>query len=448
MSRRNGARERLWGTPARRPLQPRPASGPRVTPSSLRIALAAYVASLPFVWPTLVTLGAKRLVIADIGFAGVLAVAFLRGPGVWRRPRLDLLALAVLPVIAVAASAVQSGGGFEHVVRLAYSMLVLVTLAHLRIEREVLPSLSHVWIGVAVSVTLLGAVFLFGAIVSGSRPSGLTESVGTLFPRLSSVLKANALVPYLGLTIAVAAFLAGREGADTRRRRVLLALWGFLALAACFAFSRGIAGMWITIALLAAVGGMRLGVWGRCWRWTVLIAVLAVFAAGAVSIWAVLPSETEARRAPLSSWHADFERKSAYLILNTAAYRMWRDHPWLGVGPAEFGRHLTDATTPSERAGAWPQLVQGRDWDPHSMWAGWAARTGTLGVATLLGLFMWILRDLWNARHSLPLSFPGTAAAALVGVIVNGLHVDLLHLKYIWVYLGLALSQTAQDPDP
>jgi O-antigen ligase len=166
------------------------------------------------------------------------------------------------------------------------------------------------------------------------------------------------------------------------------------------------------------------------------IAALLSAAALVVSIWAVVP---------LRSGRPDFERKSQYLVLHEAAFRMWRQHPWLGVGPSDFGRRLAEVTTADERAASQQPIDLRFDWDPHSTWAGWAARTGTLGIVPLILLLAFILRALAPARARAPLSFAGTAWVGALALLVNGIHTDLLHLKLVWAYLGLALSQTEDD---
>jgi O-antigen ligase len=111
-------------------------------------------------------------------------------------------------------------------------------------------------------------------------------------------------------------------------------------------------------------------------------------------------------------------------------------HPISGVGPGRFGTAFETFTSAKERQAAWPPLPVSLNWDPHSTWLGWAAETGLVGLAAWLVLFGWILRELlasrsWAAR---------LAAAATLGLLANGFHVEVVHLKFVWAFLGLALG--------
>jgi O-antigen ligase len=360
------------------------------------------------------------------------------GPSSWTSPRPRLIALAALPVATFALSAAASGRGFEHVWRLAYSMTVLLVMAHRRVDARSLEVLARVWVSTAALVTGIGLLLFIARVWLGWSSAPLVLSVPALGPRLSSTLPTNALLPYLAITCAVSAYLLGQAQAS---RRLWLGIWIFILAAAFLTLSRGLAALWITTALLGTAGGERLGAVGRRPRLVACVAAILSIAALVVSIWAVVP---------LRGGRPDFDRKSQYLVLHEAAFRMWRQHPWLGVGPSDFGRRLPEVTTADERATAQQPIDLRFDWDPHSTWAGWAARTGTLGAAPLVLLFAWIFRALRPARAQQPLSFAGVAWVAAVALVVNGIHADLLHLKLVWAYLGLALSQvedrSPQDP--
>jgi O-antigen ligase len=321
--------------------------------------------------------------------------------------------------------------------RLAYSMTVLVVLAHRRVEARDLSRVARVWCWTTAVVTLLGGFLLLARLTSPWVPPSLAMSVPGLGPRLTSTLPANALLPYFAIAVCVLAFLLGEEP-NGERRRHWLALWSLLLAAGFFTLSRGTAELWIATAMLGASGDPRLG-WVAARR-RQIAAVAVLLAAGALvfSVVAVVPTPRGPRIDP--------SRRSHYLVLHRAAFRFWCAHPWLGVGPGAFGASLADVTTDAERAAAQPQIDLRVERDPHSTWAGWAAQTGTLGVLPLGALFVYIGAALRREREAAPFSFAGTAWIALLAVALNGIHVDLLHLKLVWAYFGLALASRRTEP--
>jgi O-antigen ligase len=118
---------------------------------------------------------------------------------------------------------------------------------------------------------------------------------------------------------------------------------------------------------------------------------------------------------------------------------MMTAHPLTGVGVTRFGREVTAYTTPEERHGPWRPLSDTADYDPHSTWLGWAAECGLPGLAAWLLLWGYVLRRLLTAPGD-RFGFPRLAGMALLGVAVNGWHVEVSHLKFVWAFAGLALA--------
>ena len=157
-------------------------------------------------------------------------------------------------------------------------------------------------------------------------------------------------------------------------------------------------------------------------------------AATLATIWAVFPLS----RAPESPFGLRANtRANAYLVLHCAASRMVASAPVVGVGPGRFGAELKRHSAGGERAAAWPPVRTNVDWDPHSTWLGIAAETGFVGLACWLVFLGWVLRSLWRDE---PLGLGRLASYALLGILLNGSHVTLVHLKFIWVFLGIALG--------
>lgn len=136
----------------------------------------------------------------------------------------------------------------------------------------------------------------------------------------------------------------------------------------------------------------------------------------------------------------DYEVMS-YFRIKQIALEAFAAHPLTGVGLDRFH-------TVSEAAYQAGRLPSGyRAIDPHSALLGTLAETGVIGGITLAGL--WCAagttgfrllrsgrRQEWLAR---------AAFAAFIGLLVNGINVDIMNFRFFWAGLGLlrGLSQHA-----
>ena len=205
------------------------------------------------------------------------------------------------------------------------------------------------------------------------------------FRRLRSVYGSpNNAALYLGralpMLLAVAVLTKGR-------RRLVYSLFIVpVAVALLLSFSRAAILLGVPVSLLA------LGILaGRRWRWTTLALIL-------VAAMAVIPLLSTPRFAGLLDPHSGtlFFR----LQLWRASWKMFWDHPLLGVGPDNFlyqyrGRYILPS--------AWqePHLSHA-----HNFLLTYATRLGILGLA--VGL--WLQAAFW--RHSLALLTSGGHATA------------------------------------
>jgi len=198
------------------------------------------------------------------------------------------------------------------------------------------------------------------------------------FRRLRSVYGSpNNAALYLGRALPV--LLAVAALAEARERRVLYGLFAApVGLAILLSFSRAAILLGIPFSLL--VLGLLAG--GR-WRW-ITLGLIVLAAVG------IIPLMNTPRFAGLLDPHSGtlFFR----LQLWRASWKMFQDHPWLGVGPDNFlyqyrGRYILPA--------AWqePHLSHA-----HNLLLTYATRLGVLGL--LVGL--WLHAAFW--WHSLPLS--------------------------------------------
>jgi O-antigen ligase len=388
---------------------------------------AAYVATLPFLHPVIATFGFKKVVLADGVFA-VLVLAAGAKRSRWLRPAWrSLCVAAAAPPLAIAVCGAFAGSeAGPDIARVAYSMAVMILFAHLRLSTRQIEGMAWTWLITACVVSLVGllalaAVTLFG-VPENLLASASSANLGPGVIRAGSTLGANALALFLQPSLAMCVHLM-RERTDAVPwvRRAL----ALLLATAVSTFSRSIVGMFLVLTLALP----------RHRRWVLGPATAALLTATvAATVWAVFPIQDGRVNT----------RPNAYRVLHIAAARMFAARPLTGVGPGEFGRRLADFTTAAERTAAWPPVVIGRDYDPHSTWLGWAAECGLLGLAAWGVLYGFIAHRLLDGP---PGSLPRLAAAALAGLALSGLAVEISHLKFIWCFLGLGLAARAAEKE-
>lgn len=406
----------------------------------------AYLATLPLIRLDLFTLATKAVVAADVCFVMLVSLAALAGA--WRRPSTRLLVVAALPPLATVAIAMLAKAPVQpslmEIARTGYSMAILVALASLALSRERLRLAARAWTLTAVVVCVIGLAAFAGVVFLGVPPNELARpnsaNLGPGVIRIAGVLGTNALTLYLLVSSAFAATLAA-SGQSLRERRsgtAALVFFGFTSLAAT---SRGAVGFMFAIALLAWRDDLA-PLWLSRRRVAIgLAATLLLVVAVPATLWGVFPVTLQ--RDPEAGVSLAWNRRpNAYRVLHTAGLRMLSAHPLFGVGPGSFGMRLADFTTAEERNRAWPSIDPRLGWVPHSTWIGLAAEGGLLLLSAWSALFLWLWRALL-AKGTVPNDVAPYLGLALLGLVVNGLHVDLLHLKFVWAGLALGLSGRA-----
>ncbi len=414
-------------------------------PPFLIVALAAWIVSLPVFralpLPHLVSGKAVRL--SDVLFVLVVCALLLAGR-VRRRPlQRDVVAGAVAVVLAMAAVAIAGKGphAAPEVARTAYSMLVLVVLAHVRLSDGERRGLVDVWLLTTLGLAAAALATYVGVVAFGLTPNRLakggSDALGASIVRVSGGMHPTTFAIYLTLGVALAVH-RGATGAGRLARHATSAI--VLLLVACaLTFSRAIAGVPIALAVLACRD--HAGDWLRRWRHA-LVATAAVFvlAVAVTTLWPLTPLSPQAERVAgigVNSTH------NAYPLHHLGAVRMFAAHPVAGVGPGAFGAHFCAYTSAAERGRTTPPLRCDVEWDPHSLWLGAAAHGGLILLGGWLALYVVLLRRLTASagRRSLV----AVAVAALVALIVDGAHVDWSHVKFVWAFLGLALGSAGTD---
>lgn len=192
---------------------------------------------------------------------------------------------------------------------------------------------------------------------------------------------------------AVAAFLVAREAWLDRFRGALLAL--FMTVLIFF------------VVFTAERGATLLGLATFCLAALVLIVIAPRYRmSGAVMIvlaiaitWATVMASArlQIRIAPTQAAAGDFWN-SEYGELIRAAFTVWREQPWVGVGLGNFDR-VCDAVEPA--------LAYGCLRHPHNIYLEWLTEAGAIGFAGFLvfvGLVGALVLSTLRRRHDSPLT--------------------------------------------
>jgi O-antigen ligase len=268
-----------------------------------------------------------------------------------------------------------------------------------------------------VDLFVAGAV---GVALIGLAQYALDVNVITAeegFRRLRSVYGSpNSVGLYLGraLPVVAAVTLFGQA----RRRRIGYGLAAVpLLLAILLSFSKGalLLGVPLSLLALAILAGGR-------WLW-------AALGATAAAVVAAIPLLRTPRFAPLFDPHSGtlFFR----LHLWRSSWRMFREHPLLGVGPDNFLYHYRSRYI---LPAAWqePNLSQA-----HNILLDYATRMGIPGLA--VGL--WLQLAFWRLALPLRRLTPADQRAlafGLIGAMVNFLAHGLVDASYFLVDLAYA----------
>ncbi len=183
----------------------------------------------------------------------------------------------------------------------------------------------------------------------------------------------------------------GTSGRDSGRRPIL-AFIALLAVALFFSQTRGaVLGVLAGFAVMCAVEpALR-----RWMKWVLAAAALAFLIASFRKF--KLPSGENLQFTRLALWDV--------------AWRIFKDHPWLGVGPSNYATVYTEyCHRLVENQAVWSST--------HNIYLQQLAERGLVGLAALLALGWAFLAHAWNKARRIPDTSNLLALAATVAFIV------------------------------
>ncbi|MBI4240677.1 MAG: O-antigen ligase family protein [Candidatus Rokubacteria bacterium] len=442
-------------------------------PAVERIGLFLFVILLPVMVVSGLPLLGRKLQPADLAFLVAAVAVGLRlvRERVWPQTNGLGLAFAAFLVVEVGATALSSDPARSAMVLAGSIYLVLVAVLVITAVRstEVLRRLLDVWLATTAAVAALGLAGVALGYVMGIRtPLARLAGDHWVFGRTWQLLSTfqsppipNLAYSYLQVGVFLGLGMLAGEAAP-RRRRAIAAAVALALLAIAFTQSRGVAPMLLGLAVFLR---SRPGRGAALARGSALAIGLALFVAvqlitylqvDAASIrWGDSGKRVEEQIRPDRPWYMsgplvfiqpgtpyrEVQLTLRYLpehrvFLREAVLEMVRQHPLLGVGPGQFGQELV-ALWRAGRLDPVYRLFSPRY--PHSVYLGFLAERGVLGLGAVLLLLVLAVRAAAAARKAADPWVAGLGWGALgcvVAFVIYGVDADILNFRWVWVLIG------------
>lgn len=151
-----------------------------------------------------------------------------------------------------------------------------------------------------------------------------------------------------------------------------------------------------------------------------------------------LQPDAPVHRLQIETVYAPFARP----LLAGAALTLWKERPWLGIGPGGFAREVFERQ--QTRGERWNGLLVLKPWDPHSTYLGALAEIGLLGtlaVLIVLAVLVWqTIQALRQVTEPALAPLLWAVLACVAGYLVAAVDDDMLTKRWLWGVAGLAGS--------
>ena len=412
------------------------------------VLAAAYIALIPLAWPPL----PANLHIADLLFP-LLAIATLRRHwGTWQWRPLDYCVIAYL--IALLPSFVVTddvrASGLELFKRLYLAAVYAVFAIYFRSEGYVVAFKAVVYGAVAVCAFGLAAAavyFLAHAFAPGIGAPMSMPYVGTVFRLWLLTGSPAMLASYLTFALP---FLLTARFAGVLGRGAWIGSLGGTATVAIMTFSHALAGF--VTAGLAIGWPLTRGRHARALRAAGAVAtIVLILLLNAMLVatihrvdWRTDFDDSVLRSASLYEFQRDEGARRvslqvsynpwSYYLLKEVAWRGFLERPWTGLGLDRF-HALTARAADEARI---PENF--RNADPHSTLLGALAETGVFGALAIAVVLVIAVVPRRRPDGSPASWFVVASQAAVIGLAVNSLNVDVMNFRFLWVGLAVLRS--------
>ncbi|MEW6008510.1 MAG: O-antigen ligase family protein [Candidatus Omnitrophota bacterium] len=267
----------------------------------------------------------------------------------------------------------------------------------------------------------------------------------SLIPRVISTLRSpDMLISYLVLSLGP--LIAFYRNTQIRAKKVIIFIFsGALFFVAAFTLSRGILALLICVAISFLSNRMKRSSSLIVVRFLLVNIAVVVFIIFAIfSLW-------EPSRLQISDYantgeknlSAVFHRPVKFYFYKYALL-MIKDHPFVGVGSGNFNNNLRKYYYQDKQAD--PYFITYLDFDPHSTYLGLTAEIGIFGLIFFLSLVALFLRHMFLIYRSNNDCYIRNLAigiiASVIGILIQGLAMDVQNLRHLWLVFGLGMSLT------
>jgi putative inorganic carbon (hco3(-)) transporter len=302
-------------------------------------------------------------------------------------------------------------------------------LAALTVYQEVTGSYTNDFGGLATRRTVHGERLEEGP-ATGPATKGMRRAHG---PDLDANRYAQILIVLLPLAWCLMRNGTSLRGKAAAAACALLILGGVLLTYSRGAFV-GLVAMLVLMGLLRAISVRQALLAGA-----VVLVSMVVLSPGYVERMETLRG-IEGLVGPASESQVEVERVArTRATVMIVAWRVFRDHPILGVGPDQF------AALYVVPYGAELDLmdIMDRHFAAHSLYLQLAAETGLVGLGVFMSIVIASLARLaeeWRRMRAIDRSLADWAAATLVAIatyMVTGVFLHFTYQRYFWILVGL-----------
>ncbi len=379
----------------------------------------------------------------DLLFPVLLIAVWRGGPHQrWWSHRDWPLAFYLAVTLASSALSPDPLAGLQQLAKQAYVAAIFVVFRRLARDSSVSHRLQRTFAAIMAALAAASMLVVFLRVPASVPVSVLGATHVLPFFGLVRRLRGTFLTPEMlgeALLVAFVLALSARSATQGRGRVLWTIMAALLSGAGILTFSHSLAGFAVAAVLFAVVD-----VPSRVLRRLAWIAGFSVFTlvnAASVVDWGSQPNDYGV--APVSIDLVGIRVEwtlSHYFALKQVAGTAFVRHPWSGIGPGRF-------PVETERAFQEGRLpARYRDKVPQCDPAGRLAETGFLGGLSLFLLWGSWLRGISSRFRAAPAA-QRAAGAAVVGLLVNSLNVDVMNFRFLWLALAWALPGEGTGSD-
>lgn len=327
---------------------------------------------------------------------------------------------------------------------ISYLVILYLWVGGIHIDQRNLKSVLHFWLYLSGGLCVLA----LGAFIT-STISGNGNWFVQIYPSMKSLIpiaRVKATFPTMNmfasfLHVGIVFLLALIAYENWRKHYIIFA---FLLLTCIFlTASRNLLGIFITIflAVLPIKGKLSVSVVKYI---SFSLSLLLLFFVLITTIWCVFPSQMNYNRDNHTLFLSINTSPSLYAILNKISIRFIKQKFLVGVGPGMFNQTMVEQLDWDEVKDTYnAKGITNRNVhiDPHNTYLGWAAEAGLPFAVIMVVLFYIITRFMWKGYKAGVNSFRGrlcyVCICGMVGFLVNGLYIDILTMRHLWLMMGL-----------